>query len=244
MQNQAEDKPTVDTSKLPMEFCTTRCLRCLIWRRWKALHTVTLLLAVVTTSSAATLNWQSAGTNSTWSNGANWSGGVAPANSISADVASFDQTSYAFQPNAGTTSVNGLQMGDGITVTAPLNLAGTNLTIGSSGITMAANAGATTISTPVTIGAPQRWTNNSAALLTVPSGIATGSSILTISGSGSTNFSAPSGTAGVTMSGTGGLLTITNVLNTPGQLLRVTAGTVNLPAARNTAGTSRWTAAF
>ncbi len=165
--------------------------------------------------------------------GGNWAGGAVPANSLTTDIANFDQSSYAFQPNAGTTSINGLQVGDGTVATATLTVSGTTLSIGGSGINMAANSGPVTISAAITIGAAQTWDNDSASLLAATGAISTGNNVLTISGSGSTSINSLSGTAGVLMSGPG-TLTVNNTLTTASQLFKVTGGNVFLDSARNT----------
>ena len=191
------------------------------------------VLALAGTLQAAQIDWKQAGTSTAWANTGNWQGGVAPANSLTVDVARFDQTSYAFLPNAGTTSVNGLQFGDGTTAAAACVLSGTNLSIGSGGVTLAAGAGAATISSNVTLGAGQVWTNNSTNLLTGPATVTLGGNTLTIAGPGNVTLNALSGTAGITASGAG-TLTLNNVLSTAGQLLKITSGTVALNSARNT----------
>ena len=186
------------------------------------------------TVSPPIIFWAASGTSTAWSAGSNWIGGIAPGNSLTGSVAGFDQTSYGFQPNAGTTSIAGLQVGDGITATAGLSLAGSNLTIGTGGFNVAMNSGSTSISSAVTIGTSQTWVNNSANVLTVSGGISTGSNQLVISGTGSTSLYSISGTGGVLMSGSGGL-TLNNTLGTAGQLFRQTSGTVYLTNGRSTA---------
>jgi len=77
-------------------------------------------------------------------------------------------------------------IGDGTTSTAALTISGTALTVGGSGITMQANAAASVVSSAVTLGANQNWTNNSTNSLTV-SGIVSetgGARTLTKAGSG------------------------------------------------------------
>ena len=191
------------------------------------------VLALAGTSRAAQIDWKQTGTSTAWTNAGNWQGGVAPANSLTADVAHFDQTSYAFLPNAGTTSVNGLWFGDGATAAAACTLAGTSLSVGSGGVTLAAGAGAATVTANVTLGAAQVWTNNSTNLLTGPATVTLGGNTLTIAGPGNVTLNALSGTAGITASGTG-TLTLNSTLSTPGQLLKITSGTVALPSAENT----------
>jgi len=189
---------------------------------------------LVLTSLPQIVYWMASGSNSAWATGANWIGGAAPSNSITGNIAAFDQTAYAFQPNAGTTSICGLQIGDGTTSTAGLNIAGTTLSIGAGGINMAANSGTVTLSTAVTLGANQTWLNNSGSVLTGSGAIATGSNVLTISGSGNTTLTSLSGTGGVLMSGFG-TLTVNNTLTTAGQMFKVTSGTAVLLSGRNTA---------
>jgi autotransporter-associated beta strand protein len=106
------------------------------------------------------------GTSTIWSDGTNWSTGTPPANDLVADIADFDLTTYLNQPNAATTDVSGVQIGDGTTATAPLTISGTQLTLGINGINMMASAGAATFSTAVALGTGQTWTNASSSALT------------------------------------------------------------------------------
>jgi len=114
---------------------------------------------------ASTIYWDGSASTA-WATGTNWDGNVAPANDLVTDIAIFDLASYPNQPDAGTTSISGIQIGDGLNATNPLTIGGTALTIGSGGITVNAEAGAATISAPVTLGSSQTWTNNSANALT------------------------------------------------------------------------------
>jgi len=132
-------------------------------------------------ANAATLSWDG-DTSAAWSTGTNWAGNISPANDLVSDIALFNLASYTNQPNAGTTGVNGIQIGDGSTSTGALTISGSALSIGSSGVSMLSNAGATSISAPVTLGAAQAWANNSVNTLSV-------GSITPTSGSGtSVNF--------------------------------------------------------
>lgn len=135
-------------------------------------------------ASAATVLWKPDAGSADWANGDNWVGGTAPANNTADDIAVFNQASYAFQPNAGTRSINGIHIGDGTTVTAALTLSGTSLTIGNSGITKFANSGAAIISSPITLGAAQSWINNSSTALTLSGTVAKANFLLTLGGSG------------------------------------------------------------
>ena len=132
-----------------------------------SLAPITLVAAIPVASSvhAASIYWN--GSNSSaWATGANWDGDAAPANDLVTDIAVFDQSSYPNQPDAGTAAINGIVIGDGVNATDPLAIGGTALSIGTSGITVNAAAGAATISAPVSLGAFQTWTNNSANALT------------------------------------------------------------------------------
>jgi len=152
-------------------------------------------------------------TNSTWSTNTNWSA-AAPTNSLTTDTALFDSTTYLNQPNAGTTSIAGIVVGDGTTATGTLTISGTILSIGASGITINPNSGVVTISAATTkIGASQTWTNNSSSHFTVTSALTnfgTTPFTLTIGGSG---------TGGTTLGGVisnNGAGTIALIVNTTG----------------------------
>ena len=169
-------------------------------------------LLVLTTSHAAVVDWKSNGVSTNWATGSNWVGDVAPVADLTTDIASFNQISYAFQPTSTIPNatnvppiiggeINGIQSGDGTTVTAPLILStGTGngrLNLGNSGIVMYANSGTfalgNTGSQGVTILADQAWVNNSASLLTVNAlSVDNGSSanpVITLSGSGTGGYS-------------------------------------------------------
>jgi fibronectin type 3 domain-containing protein len=178
--------------------------------------------------------WSASAVSTAWQTGSNWQGGAAPASSLTASVAGFDSSTYAFQPNAGTTSIAGLQIGDGSTSTAPLTIAGTALSLGAAGINMAANAGAATMTAPLTLGAPQTWSNGSGALLTGSATIATGGNVLMISGTGPIAISASvTGTAGIVVAGSGSLA-VNSQLSTAGQAFTVLGGTATLNSGRDT----------
>jgi hypothetical protein len=170
---------------------------------------------------AATIDWSSTAGTTAWNQGANWVGLAAPANSLTTDIARFDQTSYLSQPSSGTTSISGIQIGDGTTATATLTLTNTALSIGSNGITMFANAGAATLTGgSVKIGANQNWANNSSSLLTINSNITnTGNATpftLTLNGSGSGDTTiggvisngGTTGTTALTINTSGGTTTL------------------------------------
>ena len=169
-------------------------------------------LLVLSTSQAAVVDWKSDGVSTNWATGSNWVGDVAPVADLTTDIASFNQTSYAFQPTSTIPNatnvppitpgeINGIQSGDGTAATADLILStGTGngrLNLGNSGIVLYANSGKFTLgntgSQGVTILADQAWVNNSASLLTVNAlSVDNGSSanpVITLSGSGTGGYS-------------------------------------------------------
>ncbi|MEI8036933.1 MAG: autotransporter-associated beta strand repeat-containing protein [Verrucomicrobiota bacterium] len=157
------------------------------FNRFSAASLATICLAMSVSFAplghATVITWSSTAGSVTWATGTNWLLGTAPANDITTDIALFNQSSYAFKPNAGTTSINGIQIGSS---SAALTLAGTALTVGSGGITMAAGAVASSITAPITLGASQIWDNSSANKLTT--GAVTGAFTLTKNGTGAIQF--------------------------------------------------------
>jgi len=140
---------------------------------------------------SAIIDWD--GTTNSWTTPSNWVGGVAPANSLTEDIARFNQEVYAAQPNAGTNHINGLIFGDGETVTGSLTLSSNNgFAIGSAGVFVHALAGAVTLNNFVRLGADQTWTNNSANTLTVGATVTNLSDstpvTLTLEGTGNIQF--------------------------------------------------------
>lgn len=156
------------------------------------------------------------GGTSAWATGTNWLGGIAPANDLTTDIARFDRTSYNVQPNAGTTSVSGIEIGDGTTAAAALTLAGAQLTLGASGVNMFANAGAATISSPIVLGAAQIWQNNSTNGLSFTSATAlnNGGNTLTVGGSGNTTILTDIGGAGGLIKTGSGTLSLSQTTGT------------------------------
>ena len=205
-----------------------------------------LAWAAAPVSQAATVDWSppnaGGGGSVTWATGTNWTGGAAPANSLTTDIARFNGTSYNFQPNAGTTSIAGIEIGNGTTATAALTLSGTNLSIGASGITKFANSGTAAISSPVTLGAAQSWTNNSSTLLTVSGNVTNAGYVLTIEGLGNTTLStgAVSGTGGIIKSGDGTLSMTGNNTGWSGGIT-IKSGTVSQATNAASLGTGRIT---
>jgi autotransporter-associated beta strand protein len=120
-------------------------------------------------------------TSVTWTDGANWVGGSAPASSLTTDIANFNLPTYdgvtvfaPAAPSSGGWRINGITIGGSNGAMLLSVGAGTNrLATGASGITVAAGAGALTIGQGPTaglqLGANQTWTNNSSSLVTIRS---------------------------------------------------------------------------
>ena len=222
--------------------------------------TTGLGLAFVAPAGAASVTWSGASvTDATvWSDGTNWTGSVAPVDDLITDLAVFDLPDFTGkQPNAGTRSVAGLQVGSG-SATGPLTLSGTQLTLGASGIDMKTNVAATTISVPLALGANQTWTNASSNNLTV-SGALSGSATIAKTGSGNIILTGANTRTGSTTISGGTLQLGSSSVNpsfgsgtyniTTGNTLRLEyatsaapawanisgAGTLNIAAAANTA---------
>ncbi len=175
-------------------------------RQFSAANVVLMayLLFAPGTSSAADYSWNSNGTNGQWSNSGNWTPIGPPANDLTTDTVTFNAASYAFQPNAGSTSIAGITVGSS---SAALTISGTSLSIGAGGFTIDSGANAVSLSPIiVSLGADQIWTNNSASLFTVASTVSTGSFGLTIAGTGNTTVSSGIiGAGGLVMNGSGTL---------------------------------------
>ncbi len=155
-------------------------------------------LGIMSSSAKATVvNWD--GDMSTaWATAGNWD--TLPTNDTTTDIARFDIVDYTtpfFAPNAGTTSIAGVQIGS---TSGAVTLATSNLTIGLSGISMESGAAAVTIG-KITADVDQTWTNNSVNTLTV-SGANVYTGHVTFAGSGRINAGGTStGAGGVTIDG-------------------------------------------
>ena len=160
-------------------------------------------LLALSSAHATVIDWKSNAGTVTWADGTNWVGDVAPVADLTTDIARFNQTLYLAQPSAsidGIGQINGIQIGDGTTVTAALILStGTGkglLNLGNSGIVMNANSGTfalgSTASQGATILADQAWVNNSARLFTVNAlavdNDSSANPVLTLSGSGAGGY--------------------------------------------------------
>ena len=195
---------------------------------------IAVLLLSQTAQAATPITWSGV-SNTTWATGTNWVGNSAPANDLTSNTALFNGT-FTNQPNYGTTSVAGLIIGDGTTVTNAVTFTGTALSLGTSGIMVNANAGAVTLNNAVKLGGSQTWSNFSASTFTVGATITNVANItpftLAIDGSGATTLSGiisnggTTGTTGLTKKGAGNLnLTAANTFT--GATI-VDAGTLTL----------------
>lgn len=134
-----------------MRFLTNPRRFALLSRPW----TAALGLAVSATAHAATITW-SGGSGSSFEDPANWVGGVAPANDLTTDIASFPNNPGQPAPLLSSPrSVNGLRFSN---TTGGWSLGGAALALGANGIsTVGQSSGLNTITSDVLIGAPQNW---------------------------------------------------------------------------------------
>ncbi|MEO0017830.1 MAG: hypothetical protein RLZZ522_1113, partial [Verrucomicrobiota bacterium] len=170
-------------------------------------------LLLIPNGHAVSITWDANGTAALqpdgagdWTTAGQWWNGTSNTNWTSGDNAIFG--------NSGT--------GDAVTLSAPTTIGALTFnsftgtyTLGSSGqaitlnggITMNSGAGNATLISPITLGAAQSWTNNSAGLLTIGTGAVTnGGFQLTVGGTGNTAISsAIGGIGGLTKSGNGTL---------------------------------------
>jgi autotransporter-associated beta strand protein len=173
-------------------------------------------LLTSSTASAAIYYWDTTVTG-LWSNGANWSntattGGITGVVPLATDTAFFNQSSVNGPEliQLGTaTSIAGITFANTGTTQIQASVAGTQtLTVGTSGITVNAGAGAVTIGdftnqTAITLSGAQTWANNSASLFTIANNVTNGANLLTIGGSGATEISGNigPGAGGITLAG-------------------------------------------
>lgn len=199
-------------------------------------------------TAQSTYYWNSASSPATlWSNTANWwttdGGATNPATPPGAsELVQFNSTGVngptTVQIDAATSVLGMTFANSGTTLLDSSSTTSNTLTLGASGITINAGAGAVTLGhatnlMPIAISASQSWTNNASTTLTVVNGINTstaGTQLLTVGGSGNTTFSGVlsngTGTLALTKSGAGNL-TLTG-LNTYTGATTVSQGVLTL----------------
>jgi fibronectin-binding autotransporter adhesin len=196
-------------------------------------------------SHAADIYWD--GVSAIWNATANWS---TDPNAVTPDPAAVPGINDLAIFNitgvnaAEIVSLNAAHSALGLvfnnTGTTTLEGSGANrtLTLGASGIQLAATAGAVTIGSgtanqnvTVALGAAQSWTNNSASLLTITNNVTNAANLLTITGSGNTTIAGVigNGAGGITKTGNG-TLTLTGA-NTYTGVNLISAGIVRATAA-------------
>ena len=192
-----------------------------------------LMLGGRAEAPAATITWDADGTTSGVSDGAGawlgvnqWWDGTTNVSWASGDDAVFGVggTGGAVTLSAPTTA--GSLTFDAFSGTYTLGTANQALTLGSGGLTMNAGAGAVTLVSPVTLGAAQIWTNDSASLFTTSAATTNAGHLLTVTGSGNASLAAISGVGGLAKSGSG-TLTLTAINSFTGGTT-VQAGTLSL----------------
>jgi autotransporter-associated beta strand protein len=139
------------------------------------------VVLLASAARAATISWDG-DTDTTFLNANNWVGGVAPASSVTTDIAQFGTTLTTFQPTlTADRFINGLIFQS---TTGGWTLGGTStLTIGSGGINDTANtSGTTTINANLVISPSQNWSSGNGGRLLVNGlvGITGGNRTLTV----------------------------------------------------------------
>ena len=148
--------------------------------------------------AGATIVWNN-GAGGVFATAANWSGGVAPADSLVTDIASFGTVTV--QPVLGAArSVNGLEF----TSTSVVTLSGTpTLSLGAGGNHTASASGLKTDTARLALGAAQSFINNGS--LTISGTVAGNGRLLTLDGTGASGLISGviSGSGGLTKTGSG-----------------------------------------
>ncbi|MBC2602620.1 beta strand repeat-containing protein [Puniceicoccus vermicola] len=132
--------------------------------------------------SASIIEWDG-DTSSTYADGNNWVGGVAPTDDLVTDTARFDLGNYSNVPNFGTTSVYGIEVG--ANSGAINSFGGTSLSLGAGGISVESGANFVNFdgALGINITTNQTWSFNNGAVNTV-NGQLSGSGDLLFDGTG------------------------------------------------------------
>lgn len=199
-----------------------------IFRRCLALA---ILLAPATAALGQTAVWTGA-VGSDWSVSANWQGNAAPGDG---DTVVFDFNTPGFSSYTSTNNLSGLSLA-GITFNEQslpnnFNVTGNGVTLGAGGITSQV-LGSATLSlggTGITLAADAALTNNNGLFNLDGAGVGLGAHTLSFSGISTTNVGAPiSGTGGIHMLGPGtanlgGANSYTGLTRITGGVLRLVA---------------------
>ena len=210
------------------------------WMRKFPVQAVPLLAGILTAfvltvsrAIAADLNWDSNGntagfgnTTGTWGTNAFWndnSTGGAPTVAFTAATANSDTVNFGTATLnyangtigvvAGGVAVGSIVIGGGQTTGITLGTSGNPITI-HSGITKNSGSAAFSVTSPITLGAAQTWTNNSAGLLEMGENVISpnvnyvtnGGFQLTIDGTGNTQIGRSNETTHTSISGSGALV--------------------------------------
>jgi fibronectin-binding autotransporter adhesin len=162
-----------------------------------ALVIAAFLKILDSTVAQTTILWGNKSTD--FATNKDWIGGSAPADNITANIASFGTVT-----NQPALALSRSVAGVAFTATSTVTFSGPGtLTIGASGISNTSTSGTKTLSLPIILGAAQSFTNNGA--LTVSGTVANGGFLLTLTGTGATGLvsGAISGSGGITKAGTG-----------------------------------------
>jgi fibronectin-binding autotransporter adhesin len=186
------------------------------------------LLAVMNASAQTTYYWDSNsttagfgntsgtwGTSTFWGTSAAGTGSTANTTITSVDTVNFGTASLNYANATIGVASGGVTVGDIVigagqtTAITALGTAGNAITI-HNGITKNSGSAAVTITSPITLGGAQTWTNNSTGTLKSSGGLNLAGNLLTIAGTGTTDFSATSnfitGAGGLTKNDSGLLI--------------------------------------